>query len=534
MVTGSIRLALLATLAALVVAPAAHPWTWPADGPVLRPFSFGDDPYAGGQHRGIDIGGEVGSSVRAAAGGTVSFAGTVPSGGKAVTISTGDGYSVTHLQLGELLVGRGTIVDEGAAVGSIGPSDDTLTTAPHVHLGVRVTAEEHGYVDPLGLLPRREVPVAPVSSEPVPTPVPVPEPPSSEAEAPAESEPPVQTELPIQSEAEPGSTDVVEAPAEAPTAEAPVAEPVPPSETPQVESAPAVESESAAGVEMPLPEEPDASHATAPPLVEEADPVTPPAELRPQLPASTATETTAAQDPAIGRVQSPAIPSPPVSVDRPRSTTPGRLAQAAVASSHRVASERWHASPLNRPAFEASGSPTGKGRQATRVAPQVLSDRSTREERSGRSYGPKQAEGALLLAEADVRGEGPTRIEPAPGARSASERDRPTEVLVALLLALTGVGLLVRLKHQRNKRPTRIMATGERHNEPTGSDSCGGRVAIRERAPAHRPRGRLRRPVRHLRPLSPAHRQSRPDGERDRRARHAGDGGGRPRGRFPA
>ena len=26
------------------------------DGPVLRPFLFGDDPYAAGLHRGIDIG----------------------------------------------------------------------------------------------------------------------------------------------------------------------------------------------------------------------------------------------------------------------------------------------------------------------------------------------------------------------------------------------------------------------------------------------------------------------------------------------
>ena len=37
-------------------------WTWPVDGPVLRPFVLGDDPYAGGQHRGIDIGAPAGTS----------------------------------------------------------------------------------------------------------------------------------------------------------------------------------------------------------------------------------------------------------------------------------------------------------------------------------------------------------------------------------------------------------------------------------------------------------------------------------------
>ena len=72
-------------------------WTWPVEGPVLQPFSIGDDPYAGGQHRGVDIAGPLGAPVRAPAGGTVSFAGTVPGGGRTVTIQTADGYSVTLL-----------------------------------------------------------------------------------------------------------------------------------------------------------------------------------------------------------------------------------------------------------------------------------------------------------------------------------------------------------------------------------------------------------------------------------------------------
>ena len=47
-------------LASLVSAAGAFAWTWPAEGPVLRPFSVGPDPYAGGQHRGVDIGAAVG------------------------------------------------------------------------------------------------------------------------------------------------------------------------------------------------------------------------------------------------------------------------------------------------------------------------------------------------------------------------------------------------------------------------------------------------------------------------------------------
>jgi hypothetical protein len=132
--------------AALIQAPAAAGWSWPVDGPVLRPFVFGDDPYAGGQHRGIDIGAPPETPVHAASAGTVSFAGTVPSGGRTVTVQTAGGLSVTYLELGAIRVARGAEVVEGDPIGTVGP-------AAHVHLGVRVTADPHGYLDPLRFLP---------------------------------------------------------------------------------------------------------------------------------------------------------------------------------------------------------------------------------------------------------------------------------------------------------------------------------------------------------------------------------------------
>ena len=46
------RLVIVALLALLVPA-SARAWSWPVDGPVLRPFSLGSNPYVGGQHRGI-------------------------------------------------------------------------------------------------------------------------------------------------------------------------------------------------------------------------------------------------------------------------------------------------------------------------------------------------------------------------------------------------------------------------------------------------------------------------------------------------
>jgi hypothetical protein len=157
-------------------------WTWPVDGPVLRPFVFGDDPYAAGQHRGVDIGAPSGASVRAPAGGTVSFAGTVPTGGRTITIRTPDGYSVTLLHLGGIGVTRGASVAEGAAVGTIGSSGQPGLAEPHVHLGIRLTTDANGYLDPLTLLPPRSGP----APEPEPNPAAAPDP----APAPAADEPP--------------------------------------------------------------------------------------------------------------------------------------------------------------------------------------------------------------------------------------------------------------------------------------------------------------------------------------------------------
>src|SRR5215218_655887 len=153
------RFLLIAVAISLVLVPPAAAWTWPADREVLKPFAFDPThPYAAGQHRGIDIAGSTGADVRAPAAGTVTFAGSVPSSGKSVTIQTQDGYSVTLVHLGSISAVRGTIVAEGAPVGSIGASGDVEWPQPYVHLGIRIAAEAQGYLDPLSFLPPRVPP----------------------------------------------------------------------------------------------------------------------------------------------------------------------------------------------------------------------------------------------------------------------------------------------------------------------------------------------------------------------------------------
>jgi hypothetical protein len=150
-----IRCIAVPLIAFLVWAPAANAWSWPVEGPVLRPFSYDEaNPYASGQHRGIDIGANAaGDSVVAPAAGTVTFAGTVPTNGESVTIHTADGYAVTLTHLGSILVTKGATLDEQDPVGTIGPSGTPEVESPYVHLGIRIASDPSGYVDPLSLLP---------------------------------------------------------------------------------------------------------------------------------------------------------------------------------------------------------------------------------------------------------------------------------------------------------------------------------------------------------------------------------------------
>ena len=190
----------LAGLAALVVSGSAGAWSWPADGDVLRPFALGGDAYAAGQHRGIDVAGAEGSPVRSPASGTVSFAGTLPTYGRGVTILTADGYAVTLVHLGSIGVAKGDTATEGAPIGSMGSSGDPEHDVPTVHLGIRVETQGEGYVDPLGLLPPRSAAPAPspptVAPAPAPAAPPVAAPSSASASAPGASADPARDVAP--------------------------------------------------------------------------------------------------------------------------------------------------------------------------------------------------------------------------------------------------------------------------------------------------------------------------------------------------
>ena len=150
---------LTASVALLTAPPAmAAPWQRPVHGPILRPFALAADPFARGQHRGVDLGSPPGRPVLSACAGRVTFAGRVPGGGRTVSVRCGR-HVATYQHLATVSVQRARAIVAGAALGSVGRSG--RPRAGHVHLSARVAATGR-YVDPLTLLGAGPRPVPPI------------------------------------------------------------------------------------------------------------------------------------------------------------------------------------------------------------------------------------------------------------------------------------------------------------------------------------------------------------------------------------
>src|SRR5205807_9716934 len=115
------------------------------------------------------------------------------------------------------------------------------------------------------------------------------------------------------------------------------------------------------------------------------------------------------------------------------------------------------------------------------------------------------------------------------------ERFVLTLILTALSLTLAVAFVLRRAGQRKVARIMSLPEPEQKVGEGTpeeGPGRAGLAVRIREAAP--RPRGGLRRSRGHLRALPPVEGERRSDGERDGRARHAGDGDGGSRRRLAA
>ena len=123
---------------------------WPIEGSVLS--GFGRRP--GGWHAGVDIKGEVGAPIRAAAAGTVLWSGWDPSYGHTIKIGHAGEFVSIYAHNHENFVEAGEEVARGAVIGTIGRSG--RASAYHLHFEIRRAGTAY---NPLHLLEPRDGPV---------------------------------------------------------------------------------------------------------------------------------------------------------------------------------------------------------------------------------------------------------------------------------------------------------------------------------------------------------------------------------------
>ncbi|MDR2883865.1 MAG: M23 family metallopeptidase, partial [Deferribacteraceae bacterium] len=110
----------------------------PVRGWLSSQFGYRISPFSGRQtfHEGVDIAARNGTDVRAAANGTVVFAGTKSGYGNMVTIDHGYGYLTRYGHNAENTVKPGDKVTKGQTIAKVGNTG--RSTGPHVHYEVLV------------------------------------------------------------------------------------------------------------------------------------------------------------------------------------------------------------------------------------------------------------------------------------------------------------------------------------------------------------------------------------------------------------
>ena len=119
--------------------------SWPVSGTITSPFGWRHSPFGGAPefHQGLDIGAPMGTTIAAAAGGTVISAGWYGGYGNYILIDHGGGVATGYGHCSQIFVSSGQTVQRGQAIGAVGSTG--ASTGPHLHFEVRVNGKA---VDP--------------------------------------------------------------------------------------------------------------------------------------------------------------------------------------------------------------------------------------------------------------------------------------------------------------------------------------------------------------------------------------------------
>ncbi|MCL4377344.1 MAG: M23 family metallopeptidase [Actinobacteria bacterium] len=101
------------------------------------------------RHTGIDIEGEPGNKIRASGNGIVSYIGISPIGGRTIVIKHNENIRTTYLNLLQIFVFKGELINQGDSIASIGAEDDPSNSKIHLHFGIIYLDK---YLDPEDVL----------------------------------------------------------------------------------------------------------------------------------------------------------------------------------------------------------------------------------------------------------------------------------------------------------------------------------------------------------------------------------------------
>jgi murein DD-endopeptidase MepM/ murein hydrolase activator NlpD len=116
-------------------------FSWPVTGTITSPFGWRSNPFGGSPefHQGLDIAAPTGTTVTAAAGGTIIMAQWYGGYGNYILIDHGGGYSTGYGHLSAIYVSSGQTVTRGQAIGAVGSTGQS--TGPHLHFEIRINGK---------------------------------------------------------------------------------------------------------------------------------------------------------------------------------------------------------------------------------------------------------------------------------------------------------------------------------------------------------------------------------------------------------
>jgi len=119
---------------------------WPFEGPINSPYGERN----GRSHDGIDIGGDEGDSIVAAADGEVVYSDKLGGYGNLIVVKHPNGYFTAYAHNEKNLVDIGDRVKQGQRIAKMGRTGNA--TGNHLHFEVR---DDSGIYDPTDFLPER-------------------------------------------------------------------------------------------------------------------------------------------------------------------------------------------------------------------------------------------------------------------------------------------------------------------------------------------------------------------------------------------